>query len=102
MIHFTCDRCGCSLSDERFEAKIEVAPAFDPDQISEEHLVADNLEAIAEELNAMDSTSEFELDENEIHNLKLDLCPRCVKAFLAQPVAPVQPQPTSRVTFSNN
>ena len=38
MLHFTCDCCGRSIQHERYTARIEVGPAFDPDEVSPEDL----------------------------------------------------------------
>lgn len=99
MIHYSCDRCGCSLGKDRFEVKIEVTPVFDPEEITEEELNADHLQKIAEEIEALQSTGDFELEETGSKFLNMDFCSRCAKQFLN---SPVQVASSSRVTFSNN
>ena len=34
MMQFTCDLCGRVIQRERFEAKLEVTAAYDPDEIT--------------------------------------------------------------------
>ena len=99
MIHYSCDLCGGSLGKERYEAKIEVAPSFDPDELTEEDLNTDHLQQIADEISLMDSTGEFKLEETGVQKLKLDFCPSCAKRFLK---SPLNLAPASRVTFSKN
>ncbi|MBT5019987.1 hypothetical protein N8553_01730 [bacterium] len=99
MIHYTCDLCGCSLGKERFEAKIEVAPVFNEEELAEEDFDKDHLQQIAHEISEMETTGEFELEETGAKNLKLDFCSQCAKRFMKSPLSPA---PHSRVTFSNN
>ena len=44
MLHFTCDLCGLQLGDRRFVAKLEVYPAFDPEELDEDDLDVDHLQ----------------------------------------------------------
>lgn len=99
MIHYTCDLCGCSLGKERFEVKIEVAPAFNEDELTAEDLDQDHLQLIADEIQQMSSTSDFELPETGPKQVNYDFCPRCAERYLK---APLNPAPASRVTYSNN
>ncbi|QDT33339.1 hypothetical protein Mal48_25920 [Thalassoglobus polymorphus] len=99
MIHYTCDLCGCPISSERYEAKIEVAPVHDPDDISSDDLTADHLQLIADEIDAMESTGEFELEETGTKKLNLDFCESCAQRFLR---SPLNLSPGPRVKFSNN
>lgn len=99
MIHYTCDLCGCSLGKERFEAKIEVAPVFDEEELTAEDLEDDHLQKIANELSELETTADFELEETGAKKVQLDFCASCAKRFLKSPVTPIAPP---RVTFSNN
>ena len=62
MLHHTCDLCGQKIEDKRFVARLEVYPAFDPDEIKEEDLDRDNLSEISEMLADMELTGELNLD----------------------------------------
>ena len=44
MLHHTCDLCGQRIDDGRFIIRLEVFPAFDPEEITEADLDQDNLE----------------------------------------------------------
>ena len=82
MLHFTCDLCGKQLGDQRFIVKLEVYPAFDPEEVSEEHLDADHLQEISEILQEIEDTGKPELDDCGTKVFRYDLCPRCHKKFL--------------------
>lgn len=99
MMHFTCDRCGCSIHEERFIARIEVVAAFDPEEITEEDLNEDHLEQIADAIAAMESTGDFDLDPDGPRKMQFDLCPNCCRRFLKSPLGTA---PTVRLNFSQN
>ena len=54
MLHFSCDACGQPVTEERFVARVEVYPAFDPDEITEADLDADNMQQVAELIQEME------------------------------------------------
>ena len=99
MIHYTCDLCGRSIRDERYTAKIEIEAAFDPDELTDEHLDSDHLEKIAESIAEMESTGEFELEETGPKRMQFDLCPSCCRRFAANPLGTNSPV---RMTYSQN
>ena len=99
MLHFTCDGCGKPVDEERFVARIEVYPAFDPDQITEADLDADHLAEMSQMLDDLD-LSEDDLDsECGTRQLRLDLCSECRKRFLADPLGR---EGKRRLNFSEN
>lgn len=99
MIHYTCDLCGRSIREERFIARIEVAAAFDPDQLTEEDLEADHLEQIADAIAQMDSTGDFDLDDQGPRTMQFDLCPSCCQRYLQAPLGPGR---ATRMNYSKN
>jgi hypothetical protein len=99
MLHFTCDLCGKQLGDQRFIVKLEVYPAFDPEEVSEEHLDADHLQEISEILHEMEETGKPELDDCGTKVFRYDLCPRCHKRFLKDPIGR---DALRRLNFSEN
>ena len=99
MLHFTCDLCGRSIDQERYIARIEVAPAFDPDQVTEEDLDADHLEEIAESLAELESTGDFELEDFGPKKFRFDLCPHCWKRYQKDPLGR---DSLRRLNFSQN
>ena len=99
MIHYTCDRCGRSLGKERYQAHIEVAPMYDPDEVTEEDLNADHLQQIVEEISKLESTGDFEIEETGPRQMRFDFCRGCAQQFMKSPFQPKLPQ---RVTYSEN
>lgn len=87
------------MGKERYEAKIEVAPAFDPEDLTAEDLNDDHLQQIADEIAALDSTGDFELEETGPSLIKLDFCPTCARRFIQSPLSPARGK---RVSFSKN
>ncbi len=99
MLHFTCDMCGKKIRNERYTVDIEVAAAFDPDELTAAHLEDDHLQLIAQEIDALDSTAEFELLDTGPKKLKFDLCDTCCQTYLK---SPLHRQPLGRPKFSHN
>ncbi len=99
MVHYTCDLCGRSIREERFVAKIEVAAAFDPEELTDEDLSVDHLEHIAETIAELENTGDFALDETGPKTFQFDLCPGCCRRFLQSPLGPVR---AARVNYSKN
>jgi hypothetical protein len=99
MLHFTCDLCGKELGDQRFVVKLEVYPGFDPEEVSEENLDADHLQEISEILQEMEETGKPELDDCSAKVFRYDLCPRCHKKFLKDPIGR---DALRRLNFSEN
>lgn len=97
MLHFSCDLCGCQLNDRRFVVKLEVFPAFDPDQLSQGDLDADHLDQVAQQIAA--ANEDPDLDDCETKALRFDLCPRCQQKFLRDPLGR---EAARRLTFSQN
>ena len=99
MLHFTCDLCGQQVGDQRFVARLEVYPAYDPELITEEDLDADHLQEIAEIVEQMELTGESPLDDCGTKKFRFDLCPSCQKRFVKDPLAK---HSFNRMNFSEN
>ena len=99
MLHFSCDLCGQHLEDRRFVVKMQVFPAFDPEEIAEEDLEADHLQAIAEQLKEIELTGDYELDDCNSKGFRFDLCPECHQRFLKDPLGR---DALRRLNFSEN
>jgi len=99
MLHYSCDSCGRDISRERFVVRVEVTPAFDPDQIEEDDLDTDHLEKIAETIEAMESTGDFGLEDCGARSMKFDLCPACRERFVGDPLGQ---DSRRRLSFSQN
>lgn len=87
MVHHTCDQCGRVIDGERYSVQIEMRRVSSEDFLSEEDLDRDNLQAIADEISLMDSTSEFQLPVPSLRTITLDLCPACQRRFEKDPLA---------------
>jgi hypothetical protein len=86
MMQFTCDLCGRVIPRERFEAKLEVTAAFDPDEITPADLDADHLQAIAASLDELEDTSQFEVEQTGPKTFRFDLCSQCVHKLVQDPL----------------
>jgi len=99
MLHFSCDLCGQPLRDSRFVARVEVFPAFDPDEITEEDLDVDHLQDIAELIEHSEITGQPIKDDCDVCRLRFDLCRECRKRYLDDPLGR---EAFRRVKFSQN
>ena len=89
MVHFTCDLCGKDLtasSSPRFVVKIEAYAGFDPNQITEDDLDDDHMEAVAQLLQRDQGLSAEEIEAQERKGFRFDLCTCCHKKFIKDPL----------------
>ena len=89
MVHFTCDLCGKDLTaagDSRFVVKIEAYAGFDPTLISGTDLDDDPMEVVSQLLQHDEGLSAEEIDAQTRKGFRFDLCPRCHKKFLRDPL----------------
>ena len=98
MLHFSCDLCGQPLDDLRFVVRMEIFPAFDPEDISEEDLAGDHLQEVAQELEEMELTG-AELPDCSSKTFRFDLCPRCHARYSKDPLGR---EALRRLNFSEN
>ena len=99
MLHFSCDLCGCHLSDQRFVAKLDVYPAFDPEAFDEEDLEEDHLQQVSKIIEDMETSGKMVLDDCEPKSFRFDICPHCHKKFLEDPLGR---DALRRLNFSEN
>ncbi len=99
MLHFTCDLCGRTIDHERYIAKVEVTPAFDPEEVTEDDLDSDHLEVVADSLAELESTGDFELEDFGPKKFRFDLCPGCWKRYQKDPLGR---DSLRRLNFSQN
>ncbi len=99
MLHFSCDLCGQQLDDQRFVVKLEVFPAYDPEQLDEDDLDVDHLQEVSETIQKMESSGNFQLEDCSTKNLRYDLCPGCHVRFLKDPLGR---DALRRLNFSEN
>jgi hypothetical protein len=100
MVHYTCDRCGQALADQRFIVTLEVLPAPGTGELTAEDLDADNLDHVAEMLDelSMDDAAAG-TDPFIPHRKQYDLCGACRQAFVRDPLGC---GPNRRFKFSGN
>jgi len=99
MMHISCDGCGQNLTDnglEHFVVKIEAYAKHNSTELTEDDLLADHLE----EMNELLSTTEDEdlAPPPTYKKLRYDLCPKCQKKFMANPLA----REVKKFNFSEN
>src|SRR4051794_5992123 len=89
MVHFTCDLCGKDLTasgDPRYVIKIQAYAGFDPNEITDEDLDADHMEAVSQLLQREEGLSDQELDAQVFKGFRFDLCPDCHGRYLKDPL----------------
>ena len=99
MLHFSCDLCGRHLDDRRFVVKLEVYPAFDPEELDQEDLDVDNLQEVADMIEEMETTGQDKLEDYGSKCFRFDLCPKCRQAFVNDPLGR---ETLRRLNFSEN
>lgn len=98
MLHFSCDLCGQPLDDRRYVVRLEVFPAFDPEDITEADLAGDHLQEVADELHVMELTG-AQLEDCNSKEFRFDLCTRCHAKYLKDPLGR---EALRRLNFSEN
>jgi hypothetical protein len=99
MMQYSCDLCGRVMQRERYEAKVEITAAFDPDEITEGDLDEDHLQSIAASIEELEHTGEFEIEETGPRKLRFDLCFHCMRRFVRDPLGR---ESARRLNFSQN
>ena len=94
MVHFTCDLCGKDLApsgEPRYVVKIAAYAGFDPNQITEDDLDEDHMEAVAQLLRREEAEgghcSPSDLDAPAFKGFRFDLCPHCHGRFIKDPLS---------------
>jgi hypothetical protein len=91
MVHFTCDLCGKEMAaagEPRYVVKIAAYAGHDPNQITEDDLDDDHMEAVSELLRREEAEggSSSDLDAPTYKGFRFDLCPDCHSRFLKDPL----------------
>ena len=100
MVHYTCDRCGQTLADQRFIVTLEVLPAPGTAELTPADLDADNLQQVAallDEMSVQDPAAGT--DPLVAHRKQFDLCSACRQAYVRDPLGR---GPNRRFKFSGN
>ncbi|MDB5353178.1 MAG: hypothetical protein JWN86_4425 [Planctomycetota bacterium] len=91
MVHFTCDLCGKDLApcgEPRFVVKIAAYAGYDPNQITEDDLDEDHMEAVAQILRREEAEGALssDLDAPAFKGFRYDLCSDCHGRFIKDPL----------------
>jgi NMD protein affecting ribosome stability and mRNA decay len=89
MITHLCDRCGRPIErgELRYVARVEVFAAPDVLEITLADLLADSRDEMDRLLRQCEQMTEDELMRDVHVELKFDLCRRCQRAYLNNPLA---------------
>ncbi len=98
MQHFSCDLCGCQIDDHRYVLKVELYPAFNPDELTPADLDVDHLQAVSQSIVNGDDLLPLE-DGQSTGPLQFDLCPECQRRFRRDPLGKTSRSP---LHFSEN
>ena len=84
----SCDRCGRLIDKKavRYIAKIQVYAAYDPLEITAEDLLRDHTEDIKRLLKQCEGMSEEELMRDVYVDFVFNLCARCQKVYVSNPL----------------
>jgi len=85
-----CDGCGGGLlldSDVRYVLRIEGFAAYDPLEITHEDLQKDFESEMERLLEALHHMSPEEAQDEVHRSFRLDLCPKCWRRYLKDPLA---------------
>ncbi len=102
MLHVTCDLCGKELrakEDQHYVVKIEAYAAYDPNELTEEDLEQDNLEAVGQMLQELEENLEHCEIAAPYQNFRYDLCSCCHKKYMLDPLSRGT---TQKLDFSKN
>ena len=88
MIRYCCDMCKRDLDPDdeiRYEVKIEICAAFDPQVTEDDEDDRDHLEEIQDMLERLGDV-DTEVGEDVYRELRFDLCPECRRKFVKNPL----------------
>jgi hypothetical protein len=101
MIHYSCDRCHSEIDPEhdlRFVVRMEIEAAIEPSftDTADDH---DHLDDLEELLDSSVDGSSATLGEELFQAKRFDLCLRCYRQFVKNPLSKEAPLPFG---FSQN
>jgi hypothetical protein len=101
MIHYSCDCCKRSLSDEdlRYVVRMEVYAAFEQNPFQEIDNDRDHLHEIQDILERADDLNDDAVAPEVYDQMRFDLCSECRKKFVKHPLGR---ELTELVAFSKN
>lgn len=94
MIHYSCDRCKCSIDPEddlRYVVKLEVHAAMEPVDSDNADDDRDHLLEIQEILERIDDSENDCIGDDIYQKQRFDLCADCYKKFIKNPIGRESP-----------
>ncbi|MDX9973722.1 MAG: hypothetical protein RBU21_12120 [FCB group bacterium] len=88
MVTIRCDGCGAELPKGalRYSVKIDVRAAYDELEVGLMDLVRDHRNELLRAIEALKDKAPRELEDAVYKAISLDLCPRCQRAFIHDPL----------------
>lgn len=88
MLKYHCDGCGQPMGEKelRYTVTIDVRAAYDEMEVGLSDLVRNHRREILELIEQLRQRDPVEVEEQVYKKIKLDLCPRCQKIFIAAPL----------------
>jgi len=85
---FRCDGCGREMKrgDLRYKVAIDVRAAYDTLEIGLADLVRDHRAELLELLARTEEKNASDIEATVYKHFKLDLCPRCQRAYIHNPL----------------
>ena len=99
MLHISCDLCGKRLDDERYVVRVEIYPAFDPEELGEDIHDVEHLQAVSDTIEAIESGQSPGPDDCGARRFRFDLCDNCQHRFVEDPLGR---DAHERLNFSEN
>ena len=99
MSELACDRCDRSLlafEDVRYELRIEVKAAYDPMEMNPSAQPSDLKDEIRKLIEATEGLTADEIEATVYKEFKFDLCLRCQREFLQDPLPRRPPEPPTQ------
>lgn len=88
MIIYKCDGCRKQIPKGalRYTVQIDVRAAYEKMEVGLTELVQDHREEMLRLIDRLKDKSPSEVEESIYKSLKLDLCPNCQRAYIADPL----------------
>jgi len=85
---FRCDGCATEMKrgDLRYRVAIDVRAAYDELVVGLSDLVRDHRADLEDLIEKLKGKGTQEIEESVYKNFKLDLCPKCQRAYLKDPL----------------
>lgn len=94
MIHYSCDRCKCSIDPEddlRYVVKLEVHAAMEPVDSDNAEDDRDHLLEIQEILERIEDSENDLIGDDVYQKQRFDLCADCYKKYIKNPIGREMP-----------